>query len=563
MSKARVMSGNPGDASSLEQLQPHPRGGKARVLLTAVFGPYAQDDEFGSRAINPMELLHNQVTREQGEFSPRRFHGSWGLLMIQENITAPCTVLDFPTRESFMGRLKNNRYDIVGISGIVINLGKVQEMCRLVRELSPHSIIVVGGHVAAYPDIERRVDADYVVKGEGIAWMRAYLGEDPGAPIRHPLLASGFGLRVMGLSLPMADRTTAAIVPSVGCPMGCNFCTTSAFFGGKGHMVNFFPTGESLFRVIEEASAALKSNSFSIMDENFLLNRKRAMELLELMREKQKSWSFHTFSSANAINQYSMEELLELGIATLWIGLESPKSSYAKLKGIDLPKMTAELMENGIVLMGSTIIGLEHHTPENIDEEIEAAAAYDTDFHQFMLYSPGPGTELFRRLEEEKRILPDKLDPADGHGQYKFVFEHKAISKDDSKIFLDRAFRRDFERNGPSLYRMIRTQYRGWKRHRKHPDLRVRTRFQNQLSSFRYAYPPLLRAMERRLEELGLPGSAAVRTLREEMEREFGPVTTAAARMLGPVLRWTGAREAKRIARGWTYEPKPAVYRRN
>lgn len=541
----------------------HPRGSDARVLLSAVFGPYAQDDEYGSRLINPMELLHNQATREQGEFSPRRFHGSWGLLMIQENISAPCTVLDFPTQESFIGELKAHRYDIVGISGIVISLGKVREMCRLVREVSPHSVVVVGGHVAAYPALEQRVDADYVVKGEGIAWMRAYLGEDPAAPIRHPLLISGFGLRVMGLSLPTADRTTAAIIPSVGCPMGCNFCTTSAFFGGKGKMVNFFPTGESLYAVMEEASKKLGSNSFSIMDENFLLNRKRALELLELMRKERKSWSIHTFSSANAIRQYSMEELLQLGIATLWIGLESPRASYAKLKGVDLPRMTAELMENGIVLMGSTIIGLEYHTPENIDEEIEAAVTYDTDFHQFMRHSPAPGTELFRRLEEEGRISPDEIDPADGHGQYKFVFEHEAISKDQSKVFLDRAFRSDFEQNGPSLYRMIRTQYRGWKRHHRHPDLRVRARFQNQLSSFRYAYPPVLWAMEKRLEELGFPGAASVRALREEMEREFGPITAAAARALGPLIRWTSAREARRLDRGWTYEPKPAVYRRN
>ena len=44
----------------------HPKGSGARILLTSVFGPYAQDDEFGSRRINPMELYHNQVTREQG-----------------------------------------------------------------------------------------------------------------------------------------------------------------------------------------------------------------------------------------------------------------------------------------------------------------------------------------------------------------------------------------------------------------------------------------------------------------------------------------------------------------
>ena len=79
----------------------HPKGIRARILLTSVFGPYAQDDEFGSRTINPMELYHNQVTREQGSFSLRMFHRSWGLMMIQQNISAPSTLLDFPTLEAF------------------------------------------------------------------------------------------------------------------------------------------------------------------------------------------------------------------------------------------------------------------------------------------------------------------------------------------------------------------------------------------------------------------------------------------------------------------------------
>ena len=55
-------------------IQPHPKGSQARILLSSVFGPYAQDDAYGSRAINPMELYHNQVTRGQGSFSLRSFH---------------------------------------------------------------------------------------------------------------------------------------------------------------------------------------------------------------------------------------------------------------------------------------------------------------------------------------------------------------------------------------------------------------------------------------------------------------------------------------------------------
>ena len=133
----------------------HPKRTHARILLSSVFGPYAQDDEFGSRKINPMELYHNQVTRAQGAFSLRMFHRSWGIMMIQANISAPCTVLDFPLREDFARELSTQQYDIVGISSIIVNVGKVREMCRMVRTISPNSVIVVGGHVAAVPGLAR------------------------------------------------------------------------------------------------------------------------------------------------------------------------------------------------------------------------------------------------------------------------------------------------------------------------------------------------------------------------------------------------------------------------
>src|SRR3982750_974366 len=107
-------------------MTPHPKGSGARILLSSVFGPYAQDDEFGSRSINPMELYHNQVTREQGPYSLRMFHRSWGIKMIQQNISAPCTVLDFPKREDFERELRENDYDVVGISSIIVNIRKVK-----------------------------------------------------------------------------------------------------------------------------------------------------------------------------------------------------------------------------------------------------------------------------------------------------------------------------------------------------------------------------------------------------------------------------------------------------
>jgi hypothetical protein len=540
----------------------HPKGTTARVLLTSVFGPYARDDEFGSRSINPMELYHNQVTRVQGEFSPRMFHRSWGIMMIQENISAPSTLLDFPTHEHFEAELASGSYDIVGISSIIVNVGKVHEMCRTVRRISPQSVIVVGGHVTAIPGIERMIDADHIVRGDGISWMRRFLGEDEAAPIQHPPIRSAFGHRTLGLRLPRRLLSPAAtIIPSVGCPLGCNFCTTSAFFGGKGKFLNFYETGDRLYDLMEDFERRLKVHSFFIMDENFLLHRRRAMQLLECMEKGRKSWDLYVFSSANAIRKFAIEELVALGISWIWLGLESPNSSYAKLQGTDTRELARELRAHGIKLLGSTIVGLEHHTPANIDAEIDHAISHETDFHQFMLYTPVPGTPLYQEMDRQGKLLD--VDLADIHGQFQFNFEHSSISREDSKRFLDRAFWRDFERNGPSLYRICRTTLEGWKRYKNHTNERIRRRFEREATALRIASGGMLWAIERQLERSNVAISRRVRELRLEIGREFGLATRLASLALGPFLLWTARRECKRLERGTTYEPKTFVERRN
>jgi len=548
---------------SASRIEKHPKGIQARILLTSVFGPYAQDDEFGSRSINPMELYHNQVTRAQGGFSLRMFHRSWGIMLIQANISAPCTVLDFPTRKDFEREITAQHYDIIGISSIIVNVAKVREMCRMIRKLSPKSTIVVGGHVAAIPGVEKMIDADHIVRGEGVSWMRRYLGEDESAPVRHPAIVSGMQTRIMGIRLPEREGATAAtIIPSVGCPMGCNFCTTSAFFGGKGNFVNFFESGDELFEVMQQMENELKVKSFFIMDENFLLHRERAMRLLERMKAANKSWTMSVFASANAIRKYTMQELVELGISWLWMGLESPQATYSKLNGTDTRQLTRELREHGIRVQGSTIIGLEHHTPENIAGEIEHAVSHDTDFHQFMLYTPVPGTPLYQQISDEGRLLPD-VDFADVHGQFKFNFKHAAISRDDSKRFLDLAFWRDFEANGPSLYRIARTLLAGWKRYKDWPDTRVRERFAHEMQRLSGIYGSGLWAMEHQFRKVDRRVSDRIGALRKEFKQESGIVSRLMPMVVGPMLLWTTRREEKKLARGKTYEPPTILERRN
>ena len=544
-------------------MSPHPKGTRAHVLLSSCFKPFAQDDEFGSRAINPVELYHNQVTREQGPFSLRMFHRTWSLMLLQRNISAPCTVLDFPTREAFVQELTSHRYDIVGLTGIIVNVGKVREMCRLVREHSPHSTLIVGGHVTAIPGIEWMIDADHIVKGEGIAWLREYLGEDPEHTMQHPVIPSSFGFRLFGLAAPRGGGNPAAtIIPSVGCPMGCNFCTTSSFFGGKGKFVNFLERGEDVYRVMCEAERAIGAQAFFMMDENFLLYKKRAMELLALMKANGKAWSLYVFSSANAIKKYDPRELVELGVEWIWLGLESTGSQYQKLKGADTQALARELQSHGIRVHGSTIIGLEHHTPENIGEMIEHAVAHETVFHQFMLYTPVPGTPLHREVEAEGRILPG-VDLADIHGQHKFNFQHAAISRDDSKTYLDRAFRRDFEVNGPSLYRLMANMLVSWRRYKDDADERVRRRVRGEGARLEKGYGAALWAMEKYLRDSNRVVSDRIGEVRRQVEKEIGGWSPVIDRVVGPALLWSARRDARRAPAGRRLEPRTFVDRRN
>jgi hypothetical protein len=534
----------------------HPLGTRAKVLLSSVFGPYAQNDKYGSREINPMELYHNQVTRVQGGFSLRMFHRSFGLMLIQSNIQAPCTLLDFPSLDRFVHEIQHHSYDIVGISSIIPNIGKLKKMCQLVRKYLPKATIVVGGHVANKGGIHEIIDADHIVKGEGVQWFRAFLGQNTASAIKHPLVYSGFGTRILGVTLRDRPGDTAAVLlPSVGCPVGCNFCSTSALFGGKGKFINFYQTGDELFFVMCQLEEKLNVRSFFTMDENFLLHRKRALRLLELMQKNNKSWSLYVFSSARVLKSYTIDQLVGLGISWVWMGLEGEHSQYSKLKNVDTVSLVRRLQSHGIRVLGSSIIGLENHTPDNIYRVIDYAVSHDADFHQFMLYTPIPGTPLYEAHQKRGTLLAESEFPlADSHGQYRFNYRHQHIPNGREEQFLLDAFQRDFEVNGPSLARLIRTLLKGWKRYKDYPDKRIRDRFAWEVKPLRTTYAAAVWAMKRRFRT-NKPMAEKMNSLLQEIYKTFGWKTRIIAPLAGIYVYAALKKEERRLANGWTYEP--------
>ena len=254
---------------------------------------------------------------------------------------------------------------------------------------------------------------------------------------------------------------------------------------------------------------------------------------------------------------------MRLGLTWVWLGLEGEDSRYAKLHGADTRALVRRLQAHGTRVLGSTIIGLEDHTPENIDAAIEHAVSHDTVFHQFMLYTPLPGTPLYADLSAQGRMKDEsECNLADIHGQSLFNYRHPHIRGSLETELIVRAFQRDFEVNGPSMVRMARTMLAGWKRHKNHPDPRVRRRFAWEARDLSTRLPgrgrrgaALLPRQSRAAGEDGRAAQGLARRVRPEV---------AVLRRRGRAVRATGRCAARRsgLRGGWTYEP-PTFYERN
>jgi hypothetical protein len=435
-----------------------PLPAKPKILLAGVFGPYGVDDAFGRRD-NIMELFHNQVTKAQGIASFRYHHRSFGLYFLAENVDADVTVLDFPSRRRFEREVARGHYDIVGISFIAPNHLKAREMARVVRERSPGTIIILGGHGAAIEGIEEQIDCDHVVKGEGIRWLRSFLGQDPDAPLVHPTVPSTERQRIFGVPVP--KPTSGLLVPGVGCVNACKFCSTSHFFG-KAY-TSYLATGEEVFSVACRIGDETGTDEYFIMDENFLKDRERAIELLEIQQQQQHFLTFQVFSSAESVTSLSVEQIVRLGVEFVWLGVEASgtEGNFEKNIGIDPKPLIRELRDHGVHVLASGILCQEHHTPDNIQSEIDFLVGLESDFVQFMLLTPLPTTRLYRE-HQARGMLRDDLPLEDWHGQRYLSYRHPHFADHEPGEWIDRAFATDYRVNSSSMYRVLETAWRGY-----------------------------------------------------------------------------------------------------
>jgi haloalkane dehalogenase len=464
-----------------------------RVLLSSVcrpFGGRGEGDSVGA------ELFHAQVTRAQGIFSFRQVIRCWAIDYIAENIDAPTIVLHYPSESELIRELKSGRYDYVGINFVVATFHKVRRMVGLIREHAPKARIVLGGYGTVLPDELLKAFSDHVCREEGSGFMRRLLGEDESRPISHPY-APIPAIRLYSFQQPtLVGHVTAGL----GCPNGCDFCCTSHFFQRK--YVAFLESGRAIYdeiRSIEQRAEARGDalSSFILIDEDFFLYKKRALEFLECVREGKKPLSLMGFGSVKGLSQFTPDEIAEMGFDTIWTAFEGAEAGYGKLRGHPLEKLYADLRSRGVSLLSSMIIGFPYQDSDTIRREFDRLMALRPSLTQILIYFAFPGTPFHRQVIEENRYLPQyrrnpDLRRWDGFSMH---FEHPKLSAPGLEALQKALYREDFERLGPSIVRVVEVWLEGYRNLRISENALLRARAEAKRRTIRSALPGIVPAI--------------------------------------------------------------------
>jgi hypothetical protein len=235
---------------------------------------------------------------------------------------------------------------------------------------------------------------------------------------------------------------------------------------------------------------------FLILDEDFLLNKKRAMEFRDCVIAGGKKISIFAFSSIKAISQYTVEQILEMGIDGFWIGYEGTRSNYAKQQGRPVAEIFNEFREHGITILTSMIVGFDYQNQEVVAQELDGLMQLKPALAQFLIYGPVPGTPFYERIIKDnllQDVYTNNMDlfyrRADG---FRTMIKHPTLSAEEIEAIQQWCFKEDFQRLGPSIYRVLEARLLGLQKLKNSPNPLMRAKADYYAGELRYAYPVFL-----------------------------------------------------------------------
>lgn len=211
--------------------------------------------------------------------------------------------------------------------------------------------------------------------------------------------------------LDLGKYATMTVQASRGCPVGCEFCDIWRRYGRV-------PRTKAPEHILAEMNALYDlgwRDSVFLVDDNFIGNRMRAKEVLaELVAwQRQKNWPF-IFLTEATLSVADDPEILDLmgeaGFASVFVGIETPSEDSLKETGKhinlsgSMSEKVARIQSKGIQLMSGFIIGFDADPVDIADRMTDCIQELGIPQAMIGLLNALPDTDLYDRLESEKRI---------------------------------------------------------------------------------------------------------------------------------------------------------------
>ncbi|WP_148689086.1 B12-binding domain-containing radical SAM protein [Methanopyrus sp. SNP6] len=352
-----------------------------------------------------------------------------------------CPPLDM-SFEDLRRAVRKLRPRIVSIMATTPIIHQAYQAAKIVKEELEDAIVCLGGYHPTFMDIECLKECPYVdvvvrregeftlldlakVFIDGVKTLSEVLGityreEDdivraPDRPLIRDLDALPFPARHL---LPMdkytffgAKTTATTMVSSRGCPVGCDFCASSAMHGHKLRM-------HSAERVVSEMAHVHEnygSNIIAFVDDTFTYDRRRVEEICRLIVESGLDVTWGCAARVDTIDRELLELMREAGCSVLFFGVESGSQEVLDNVGkgftVEQTKKAFQLCrEFGIVTVASAVIGLPGETHRSARQTIKFLKEIDPDYAVVSVATPYPGTKFYKEAVEKGLIEEESWD---------------------------------------------------------------------------------------------------------------------------------------------------------
>jgi radical SAM superfamily enzyme YgiQ (UPF0313 family) len=286
----------------------------------------------------------------------------------------------------------------------------VQKAIEIIKELSPHTPVILGGIYATlyYEHASQNSGADIVYRG--------HIGSD----IETMLRELGFTLKNQNQPRPYyrlglyQNPFFAPLLTSYGCPFRCTYCASFRLFRG------FIQRDPRV--ILEEIENLYKTGmrDFAFYDDALLINADSHINvILREIINKRTTVRFHCPNGLHArfINDEQAYLMNESGFTTLRLGFETVNDTRQKTTGGKVTGNILRLAIKNLMRYGFTkeqigvylMYGLPGQEFEEVKEGIEFLKGLDVRIH-LTEFSPIPDTPCWEELQD-KGIIENSIDP--------------------------------------------------------------------------------------------------------------------------------------------------------